>query len=181
LTLRWHSAGIAPFDPAAGGTVGVAFRLLITADMKKYPQLHLDNQVCFSVYSLHRRITQSYQSLLKPLGLTYPQYLVMLVLWQAAEEAQLPVTVTFLCQRLMLDTGTVTPLLKRMEQAGLVDRRRADRDERVVLVALTAKGLALREPASTVPLALACNRGVDVNEALGLRDTIKRWLQRWVG
>jgi len=149
--------------------------------MKKYPQLHLDNQVCFSVYSLHRRITQSYQPLLKPLGLTYPQYLVMLVLWQAAEEAQLPVTVTFLCQRLMLDTGTVTPLLKRMEQAGLVDRRRADRDERLVLVALTAKGLALRESASTVPLALACNQGVDVNEALGLRDTIKRWLQRWVG
>ena len=149
--------------------------------MKKYPQLHLDNQVCFSVYSLHRRITQSYQPLLKPLGLTYPQYLVMLVLWQAAEEAQLPVTVTFLCQCLMLDTGTVTPLLKRMEQAGLVDRRRGDRDERIVLVQLTESGLALRGAASTVPLAMACNSGLDLKEAFGLRDTIKRWLQRWVG
>ena len=140
--------------------------------MKKYPQLHLDNQVCFAVYSLQRRITQAYQPLLKPLGLTYPQYLVMLVLWQTLEEEaelppSLPVSVTQLCQKLMLDTGTVTPLLKRMEHNGLLTRSRSQEDERVVLVSLTESGKQLREKAADIPVQMACRSGFDVHEALG--------------
>lgn len=152
--------------------------------MKKYPQLHLDNQVCFAVYSLQRRITQAYQPLLKPLGLTYPQYLVMLVLWQTLEEEaelppSLPVSVTQLCQKLMLDTGTVTPLLKRMEHNGLLTRSRSQEDERVVLVSLTESGKQLREKAADIPVQMACRSGFDVHEALGLRDKIRSWLNSW--
>ena len=152
--------------------------------MKKYPQLHLDNQVCFAVYSLQRRITQAYQPLLKPLGLTYPQYLVMLVLWQTLEEeaessAWSPVSVTQLCQKLMLDTGTVTPLLKRMEHNGLLTRSRSQEDERVVLVSLTESGKQLREKAADIPVQMACRSGFDVREALGLRDKIRSWLNSW--
>ena len=152
--------------------------------MKKYPQLHLDNQVCFAVYSFQRRITQAYQPLLKPLGLTYPQYLVMLVLWQTLEEEaelhpSLPVSVTQLCQKLMLDTGTVTPLLKRMEHNGLLTRSRSQEDERVVLVSLTESGKQLREKAADIPVQMACRSGFDVHEALGLRDKIRSWLNSW--
>ncbi|UTW50068.1 MarR family transcriptional regulator [Bacterioplanoides sp. SCSIO 12839] len=152
--------------------------------LKKYPQLHLDNQVCFAVYSLQRRITQAYQPLLKPLGLTYPQYLVMLVLWQTLEEeaessAWSPVSVTQLCQKLMLDTGTVTPLLKRMEHNGLLTRSRSQEDERVVLVSLTESGKQLREKAADIPVQMACRSGFDVHEALGLRDKIRSWLNSW--
>ena len=83
--------------------------------LEKMPLLHLDNQLCFSVYSLSRLITQGYTPLLKPLDLTYPQYLVMLVLWQSFEEGLLELPIGHLTQRLRLDTGTVTPLLKRMQ------------------------------------------------------------------
>ncbi|WP_419810417.1 MarR family winged helix-turn-helix transcriptional regulator [Bacterioplanoides sp.] len=150
--------------------------------LKKYPQLHLDNQVCFAVYSLQRRITQAYQPLLKPLGLTYPQYLVMLVLWQTfedASESSASVSVTQLCHKLMLDTGTVTPLLKRMEQNGLLTRSRSQEDERVVLVALTEEGVGLRDRAAQIPQQLACNTGLQAEEAIRLRDKIKSWLLNW--
>lgn len=148
--------------------------------MKKHPQLHLDNQVCFSVYSLSRRITQAYQPLLKPLGLTYPQYLVMLVLWQALEEQTLPVTVKFLCERLLLDTGTVTPLLKRMEGAGLICRQRSAVDERIVEIELTPEGIDLREKAAEVPMKLVCSTGMDISEALTLKQKIHSWLTGWL-
>ena len=134
---------------------------------QQYPQLYLDNQICFAVYSLSRQITQAYQPLLKPLGLTYPQYLVMLVLWQAEEEQQLPLTVKMLCERLLLDTGTVTPLLKRMEAAGWLQRSRAQHDERVVLVNLTDHGLALRRQAAEIQvkhgsvLCASCQDGIN--------------------
>ncbi|WP_420590798.1 MarR family winged helix-turn-helix transcriptional regulator [Bacterioplanoides sp.] len=147
--------------------------------IKKLPQLHLDNQLCFSVYSLSRQITQAYQPLLKPLGLTYPQYLVMLVLWQDYEEQRLPVSVKHLCQQLMLDTGTITPLLKRMESNGLLTRQRSEQDERVVLVMLSEEGIALRDQAASVPIKLACGHGFDVNEAISLRDRIRSWLKAW--
>lgn len=152
--------------------------------LKKYPQLHLDNQVCFAVYSLQRRITQAYQPLLKPLGLTYPQYLVMLVLWQTLEDASessacASVSVTQLCHKLMLDTGTVTPLLKRMEQNGLLTRSRSQEDERMVLVALTEVGVSLRDRAAQIPQQLACNAGLQTEETIRLRDKIKSWLLNW--
>lgn len=122
--------------------------------------------------------------MLKPLGLTYPQYLVMLVLWQTQEEEAessvwSPVSVTQLCQKLMLDTGTVTPLLKRMEHNGLLTRSRSQEDERVVLVSLTESGKQLREKAADIPVQMACRSGFDVHEALGLRDKIRSWLNSW--
>lgn len=149
--------------------------------LKPQPFLHLDNQLCFSIYSLSRQITQAYQPLLKPLGLTYPQYLVLLVLWQAAEENQPALTVSFLCQRLLLDTGTVTPLLKRMEAAGLLQRRRAATDERVVEVSLTEAGLDLRQAATAIPQQILCATGVDVSEAQSLKQRLGALLNRWLG
>tara|TARA_B100000287_G_scaffold406232_1_gene430520 strand:+ start:183 stop:665 length:483 start_codon:yes stop_codon:yes gene_type:complete len=145
----------------------------------QYPQLHLDNQLCFSVYTLSRLITQAYQPMLQALGLTYPQYLVMLVLWQALEKGRsaaqgaLPVTVKFLCEQLQLDTGTVTPLLKRMESNGLLVRRRSATDERVVEVDLTDTGKMLREQAKDIPTDILCQTGVDIEQGKALRDELK--------
>lgn len=148
-------------------------------DDEVYPQLHLDNQLCFSVYTLSRLITQAYQPLLRALGLTYPQYLVLLVLWQAEEDKRLPVPVRYLCERLLLDTGTVTPLLKRMETAGLIRRARSAEDERIVQVSLTPAGLALREQAQQVPLDILCRSGVSLEQAQILRDQLRRLILQW--
>jgi len=139
----------------------------------KYPQLHLNNQLCFSVYTLSRLITQAYQPLLKELGLTYPQYLALLVLWQAAEEGSLPVPVKHLCENLLLDTGTVTPLLKRLESSGLVKRSRSEEDERVVRIGLTEAGLALRERASGIPEQILCSSGINVTEGAQIKTQLQ--------
>jgi DNA-binding MarR family transcriptional regulator len=123
--------------------------------MNKYPApakappkslLKLDEQLCFSLYSASRAMNKVYRALLDPLGLTYPQYLVMMVLWAGDE-----VTVTDIGTRLMLDSATLTPLLKRLQTAGLVTRTRASDDERQVLIALTAAGRALKKKAEAVP------------------------------
>jgi DNA-binding MarR family transcriptional regulator len=113
--------------------------------------LHLDQQLCFPLYAASNLMTRLYRPLLGRLGLTYPQYLVMLVLWQST-----PCSVSELGERLMLDSGTLTPLLKRLEAAGLVLRERDAADERRVLVSLTPAGMALRDPAGEVPRAMAC-------------------------
>jgi MarR family transcriptional regulator, organic hydroperoxide resistance regulator len=113
--------------------------------------LHLNQQLCFPLYAASNLMTRLYRPLLQQLGLTYPQYLVMLVLWESA-----PCNVSELGERLMLDSGTLTPLLKRLEAAGLVQRSRDTADERRVQVSLSPAGLALRGPASEVPSALAC-------------------------
>jgi len=111
--------------------------------------LLLDNQLCFMVYRLHRGITDLYRPVLSDLGLTYPQYLVMLVLWESD-----PLTVSAIGDRLSLDSGTLSPLLKRLEGAGLVTRARSHVDERSVEIALTAEGAQLRERAARVPMAI---------------------------
>src|SRR5437870_1142427 len=118
--------------------------------------LKLDNQLCFLLYGASRAVTQMYQPLLAPLGLTYPQYLVMLVLWDTDG-----VSVGTLCDRLHLDSGTLTPLLTRLESAGLVDRRRSNADKRVVDVHLTVAGKRLKRAAAAVPEALLCRIGLD--------------------
>ncbi len=143
---------------------------------KNLPELHLDNQLCFSLYSLSRLVTQSYTPLLKPLDLTYPQYLVLLVLWQAWEDSETHLAISFLTDRLKLDTGTVTPLLKRMEAKGLLTRQRSEKDERIVLVSLSAKGRELRAQASDVPNALLCRSEVDSKQVIELRDSLKAML-----
>lgn len=111
-----------------------------------YPQLLLDSQLCFPLYACARKVIGAYTPLLKPLGLTYTQYIVMLELWEKEKEK-----VGELCRRLYLDCGTVTPMLKKMEESGWLTRCRCKVDERVVYVALTEKGRALREEVKDIP------------------------------
>jgi len=135
--------------------------------------LDLDQQLCFALYRASRALTRTYGPLLEPLGVTYPQYLVLLVLWEKDD-----VSVKALGARLALDSATLTPLLKRLEQQGIVRRTRDPEDERVVRIALTKAGKALRAKAEKVPLSLACAAGfpVDDKKALarlrGLRDEL---------
>jgi DNA-binding MarR family transcriptional regulator len=125
--------------------------------------LHLDQQLCFALYNASRAIVRAYAPLLEPLGLTYPQYLVLLVLW---DEDGLPVNQ--LGERLGLDSGTLTPLLKRLEKSGVVARRRDRGDQRVVHIHLTADGKALRAKAKRVPIEAACAAGFDVTSERSL-------------
>jgi DNA-binding MarR family transcriptional regulator len=131
--------------------------------------LHLDNQVCFALYSASRLMTRAYRPLLEPLGLTYPQYLVMMVLWEAEDAGDHP-SVSALGERLLLDSGTLTPLLKRLEEGGLVTRERTASDERVVRIALTPAGIALREQAFAVPCAMLERATVPLMELVELRN-----------
>lgn len=110
------------------------------------PQLQLDTQLCFALYAASRAMTQAYQPLLLPLGLTYPQYLAMLVLWETDG-----ISVKQLGERLQLDSGTLTPLLKRLESSGLLQRQRSREDERSVCVHLTPAGQALETLAADIP------------------------------
>ena len=138
--------------------------------------LELDEQLCFAVYAASRAITARYRPLLGELGLTYPQYLVMLVLWEDA-----PRTVRELGERLQLDSGTLSPLLKRLEGLGLIARRRREEDERSVSVALTGEGERLREIAACVPTRIAGAMGLDDDELAGLRDALRALADRMRG
>lgn len=129
--------------------------------------LRLDRQLCFALYAASRAMMQAYQPLLAPLGITYPQYLVLLVLWEHDDQS-----VGQLGDHLQLDSGTLTPLLKRMEAQGLIHRRRSTRDERVVHARLTPQGSALREQAKTIPEQMACKTGLEVADLGHLRDQI---------
>ena len=123
----------------------------------------LDRQLCFALYSSSLLMTKLYKPVLAPLGLTYPQYLVLLVLWEV-DATRAAIGVGELGTRLYLDSGTLTPLLKRMETAGLLARARAATDERRVIVTLTAAGRALRRKAASVPVELACATGCKLTE-----------------
>ncbi|GLW45238.1 MarR family transcriptional regulator [Streptomyces sp. NBRC 14336] len=129
--------------------------------------LRLDRQICFSLHAAARAFNGVYRVILKDLGLTYPQYLVMLVLW---EQGTLPVKK--LGEHLRLDSGTLSPLLKRLEAAGLVRRERSARDERSVEVGLTEEGAALRERALEVPRRIAAATGFEVEEINDLRTRL---------
>lgn len=130
--------------------------------------LALDRQLCFALYSSSLAMTKLYKPLLEPLGLTYPQYLVMLALWEADGAS-----VGELGQRLSLDSGTLTPLLKRLEASGLVDRLRDRQDERRVRVQLTAGGRALRTQAQQVPRAVACASGCALDDLVSLTQRLQ--------
>ena len=144
--------------------------------LDNFPALHLDKQFCFSLYSLSRRVIQSYTPLLKPLDLTYPQYLVLLVLWQQLENEIHTISVSELTNKLKLDTGTVTPLLKRMESKNLLSRTRSKKDERIVMVELSSKGLCLREQAKKIPQSLLCQSTVEQQKVIDLRDQLQQML-----
>ncbi|WP_426363730.1 MarR family winged helix-turn-helix transcriptional regulator [Streptomyces sp. E-08] len=129
--------------------------------------LRLDNQICFSLHAATRAFNGVYREALRELGLTYPQYLVMLVLW---EHGELPVK--GIGERLRLDSGTLSPLLKRLEAAGHVERRRSPEDERSVTVRLTDEGAALRGKALGVPRRIAAATGLGLDEIGDLRERL---------
>lgn len=131
--------------------------------------LRLDHQVCFSLHAASRAFGGVYRDALKGLGLTYPQYLVMLVLWEHG-----PQPVKVIGERLRLDSGTLSPLLKRLEAAGLVSRERSAEDERSVTVRLTEEGSDLRERALPVPLKILSATGLSVAEVLSLQQLLGR-------
>ena len=117
---------------------------------QKYKQLLLKNQLCFPLYACSRKIVGSYTPFLKPLGLTYTQYVVMMVLWE-----QETVNVGQLGEILKLDAGTLTPLLKRLEKAGYVTRERSKEDERITVISITPEGDALKEKCKDIPAKMA--------------------------
>ncbi|MDE2075786.1 MAG: MarR family transcriptional regulator [Burkholderiales bacterium] len=130
--------------------------------------LALDQQLCFALYSASLAMTKRYKPLLEPLGLTYPQYLAMLVLWETSS-----VSVNELGKRLGLDSGTLTPLLKRLDAAGLIVRHRDAADERRVLIELTEAGRNLKERAQPIPQAAVCQLGMEMDEISALRESLQ--------
>lgn len=131
--------------------------------------LQLDKQLCFALYSASLAMNKVYKPLLDPLGLTYPQYLALMVLWERDGLA-----VNELGERLFLDSGTLTPLLKRMETAGWVARARDAADERRVIVSLTREGRALRRRAQAIPKALAAATGCTADELISLTERLQQ-------
>ena len=131
--------------------------------------LELERQVCFALSVASRSVVALYRPLLEPMGLTHPQYLVMLALWQQA-----PLSVRDLSRLLQLDPGTLSPLLKRLETIGYVDRQRDPADERSLAVTLTARGRALRAEAEKIPPAIVARLGMPIDELESLHATLTR-------
>lgn len=130
--------------------------------------LRLEDQLCFALYAASRAMTAAYAPLLEPLGLTYPQYLVLLVLWSHDGER-----VSRIGDRLQLDSATLTPLLKRLEARGLVERRRSTSDERVVEVFLTTAGKRLQRRAAEIPPRAFANSGLTMQQLAALRTQLQ--------
>ena len=135
------------------------------------PQLMLDSQLCFPLYAAARKVVNQYTPVLKPLGLTYTQYIVCLALWETGEA-----TIGELGHRLYLDCGTLTPLLKKMEEQGWIRRSRSREDERVVHVSVTEAGWALREAAKEVPFRVGACIPLAADEALELYRLLRKLL-----
>lgn len=135
--------------------------------MEKNIEHVLENQLCFLLYASSREMTKKYKPLLEKLDVTYPQYLVLLLLWE-----QDTLTVKKLGDLLSLDSGTLTPMLKRMEQNGLLIRERSTQDERSVLIRLTKKGLNLQEDACIIPKMIGKMSGDDKNELDALKSSL---------
>jgi DNA-binding MarR family transcriptional regulator len=136
--------------------------------------LELNNQICFPIYSVSRLITQAYNPLLKELGVTYPQYLVLLVLWE-----QDNIKIRKISKMLMLNYNTISPLLKRMENNHLIERHRSNTDERSVVVSLTEKGTNLKDKAQSIPfklLSILTDADVDIEQIIKMRETLNDWI-----
>jgi len=138
--------------------------------------LSLDNQLCFKLYAASRAVIRGYKPMLEQLGLTYPQYLAMLVLWEWHAVPPAQPTVKALGERLALDSGTLTPLLKRLEQMALVQRQRSALDEREVHLSLSPAGVALRAEVLPIKTRLLCDSGVDLTRLDALRDGLDQLL-----
>lgn len=135
--------------------------------------LKLENQICFPVYAFSREVTNLYKPFLEGLGLTYPQYLVMLILWEEKQQ-----TVNQLGEKLYLDSGTLTPLLKRMEHKGILNRTRSKTDERVVLISTTEIGEKMQEKAALIPEQLIAALGLSIDELQQLKKIVNKALLR---
>ncbi|MCA0970547.1 MarR family transcriptional regulator [Halobacillus litoralis] len=135
--------------------------------------LKLENQICFSIYAAAREMTKLYKPLLEKLDVTYPQYLVLLVLWE--EES---ITVKEMGHRLYLDSGTLTPMLKRMEAAGFIVRHRSPEDERSVIISLTEKGKEAEKDASDIPFQLVDQLGMSEEELVQFKASLVQTLER---
>ena len=136
-------------------------------------KVSIEDALCFNLYSASRAMTQMYRPILKDLGLTYPQFLVMILLWQSKGSE---VTVKDLGSRLFLDSGTLTPLLKRLEAMELLKRTRSTKDEREVLITLTRKGSALEKKSESVAEAMFCNLDISMERFVEVRDGVKKVL-----
>ncbi|MCH6199967.1 MarR family transcriptional regulator [Aquiflexum sp. LQ15W] len=137
-------------------------------------QLKLDNQICFPLYAASRLIIREYQPHLDKLGITYPQYLVLLILWE--EDG---ISVNDIAHKLILNTNTVTPLLKRMETLGLVSRIRSEEDERKVIVRLTEKGSTMKAEAAHIPFSLMADISPDelkMEELVAMKIKLEEWI-----
>lgn len=134
-----------------------------------FDPLKLENQLCFPLYVAAKEVVKKYRPLLEPLGLTYTQYIAMMVMWEHKS-----LTVGRMCELMCLDTGTITPMLKKMEAAGLVQRKRSKNDERSVIVTITPKGEALREKAADVPARMSQCVSLSQDEALTLLTLLKK-------
>lgn len=137
----------------------------------KYDCLLLENQLCFPLYACAKEIVRQYRKPLEPLGLTYTQYIVMMALWESGDMAE-----NELGNRVHLDSGTLTPLLKRLEKQGLIDRKRSLSDERRLLVSLSEKGKALRQQAVHVPAAMQGCVQLSEEEAMQLKQLLNKAL-----
>ena len=132
-------------------------------DQSKYDSLKLENQLCFPLYAASREVVKKYRPYLDRLGLTYTQYITMMVMWEKKE-----ITVKALGEKLFLDSGTMTPVLKSLEAKGYVSRKRSEKDERSVCVFVTDSGEKLKEIAVEIPSKVADCVGLDPNEAIQL-------------
>lgn len=139
----------------------------MTTQVEPCAELLLDNQLCFALYSTSLLMTKTYKPLLQALGLTYPQYLAMLVLWENEG-----ITVSEISARMLTDPGSLTPLLKRLESEGLLQRQRSSQDERVVQLHLTDKGRALHEQAKTLPTCILKATGLNLEKLGELRNDL---------
>lgn len=140
-------------------------------DQTKYDALKLDNQLCFPLYACAREIVKKYKPFLDEIGLTYTQYITMMVLWEHGSA-----TSKLLGERLFLDSGTLTPVLKKLEEKGLVTRVRDPKDERNLLVTLTDAGMALRDPAARVPVRMAGCLSLTPEDAAALYNLLYKLL-----
>lgn len=136
---------------------------------EKYDILKIDNQFCFSVYALSKEITRLYKPFLKKINLTYTQYITMLVLWENDG-----LNVNEIGKRISLDSGTLTPLLKKLEEKGLLNRERQKNDERNLIVTLSEKGKELKEVALQIPVKLLEVININPEKVIELRDTLKK-------
>jgi DNA-binding MarR family transcriptional regulator len=138
-------------------------------------QLKLGNQICFSLYSVSRLITKAYKPFLDNMGITYPQYLVLMVLWENNE-----LTVNQITEKLLLNTNTLSPMLKRMEKMEILERNRSEEDERSVIIKLTEKGKKLKQQAACIPdelVKILVTENVHVSDIMQLKGVLNQWIK----